>query len=56
MMDNISKMTKENVEAFVTGLQNGDTQKKISEDNRNIGAHTFNLETARTCECRAFWK
>ena len=32
MMDNISKMTKENVEAFVTGLQNGDTQKKISED------------------------
>ena len=32
MLDNISKMTKENVEAFVTGLQNGDTQKKISED------------------------
>ena len=32
MLDNVSKMTKENVEAFVTGLQNGDTQKKISED------------------------
>ena len=30
-MDNISKMTKENVEAFVTGLQNGDTQRQISE-------------------------
>ena len=32
MLDNISKMTKENVQAFVTGLQNGDTQKQISED------------------------
>ena len=32
MLDNISKMTKENVEAFVTGLQNGDTQRQISED------------------------
>ena len=31
-MDNISKMTKENVQAFVTGLQNGDMQRKISED------------------------
>ena len=31
-MDNISKLTKENVQAFVTGLQNGDTQKQISED------------------------
>ena len=31
MLDNISKMTKENVEAFVTGLQNGDTQRQISE-------------------------
>ena len=31
-MDNISKMTKKNVQAFVTGLQNGDMQKKISED------------------------
>ena len=31
-MDNISKMTKENVQAFVTGLQNGDLQRKISED------------------------
>ena len=31
-MDNISKMTKENVQAFVTGLQNGDTQRQISED------------------------
>ena len=31
-MDNISKMTKENVQAFVTGLQNGKTQKQISED------------------------
>ena len=30
-MDNISKMTKENVQAFVTGLQNGDTQRQISE-------------------------
>ena len=32
MLDNISKMTKENVQAFVTGLQNGDTQRTISED------------------------
>ena len=31
MLDNISKMTKENVQAFVTGLQNGDTQRQISE-------------------------
>ena len=31
-MDNISKMTKENVQAFVTGLQNGDMQRTISED------------------------
>ena len=31
-MDNISKLTKENVQAFVTGLQNGDTQRQISED------------------------
>ena len=31
-MDNISKLTQENVQAFVTGLQNGDMQKKISED------------------------
>ena len=30
-MDNISKLTKENVQAFVTGLQNGDTQRQISE-------------------------
>ena len=30
-MDNISKMTKENVQAFVTGLQNGDMQRTISE-------------------------
>ena len=30
-MDNISKMTKENVQAFVTGLQNGDMQRQISE-------------------------
>ena len=32
IVDNISKLTKENVQAFVTGLQNGDTQKQISED------------------------
>ena len=32
MLNNISKMTKENVQAFVTGLQNGDLQRKISED------------------------
>ena len=32
MLDNISKMTKENVQAFVTGLQNGDMQRTISED------------------------
>ena len=31
-MDNISKLTKKNVQAFVTGLQNGDTQRQISED------------------------
>ena len=30
-MDNISKLTKKNVQAFVTGLQNGDTQRQISE-------------------------
>ena len=31
-MDNISKLTQKNVQAFVTGLQNGVMQKKISED------------------------
>ena len=31
MLDNISKLTKKNVQAFVTGLQNGDTQRQISE-------------------------
>ena len=30
-MDNTSKLTRENVETFVTGLQNGDLHKKISE-------------------------
>ena len=32
MPDNLSKLTPENVEAFITGLQNGKTQKQISEE------------------------
>ena len=31
-MDNQAKLTLEKVEAFITGLRNGDTQKQISED------------------------
>ena len=39
MMDNISKMTKKNVEAFVTGLQNGDTQKRFQKIPESRGPH-----------------
>ena len=42
MLDNISKMTKENVQTFVTGLQNGDTQRQISES-IGISAVTLSL-------------
>ena len=54
MLDNISKMTKENVEAFVTGLQNGDTAEKDFRRYRHLGTHTFTLETARTCGVNRF--
>ena len=32
MPDNLSKLTPENVEIFIAGLQNGKTQKQISEE------------------------
>ena len=52
MLDNISKMTKENVQAFVTGLQNGDTQRQISED-IGISEATLSLWKRRAlAECR----
>ena len=40
MHDNLSKLTPENIEAFVTGLQNGKTQKQISEE---TGISQFSL-------------
>ena len=40
MPDNLSKLTPENVEAFITGLQNGKTQKQISEE---TGISQFSL-------------
>ena len=41
-MDNTSKLTRENVETFVTGLQNGDLHKKISEDT-GISPYTLSI-------------
>ena len=42
MPDNTSKLTPENINAFVTGLQAGKTQKQISEE---TGISQFSLST-----------